>query len=55
MAQAIYARDTFQIHRMKYTETKENIKAEYNLGNPEGKKAIKDFEITLEQLKNYTA
>ena len=36
---------------MKYTETKENIKAEYDLNNPEDKKTIKDFEIMLEQLK----
>lgn len=36
---------------MKYTETKENIKVEYDLNNPEDKKAIKDFEIMLEQLK----
>lgn len=36
---------------MKYTETKENIKAEYDLNNPEDKKAVKDFEIMLEQLK----
>lgn len=36
---------------MKYTETKENIKAEYDLNNPEDKKAIKDFEVMLEQLK----
>ena len=36
---------------MKYTETKENIKAEYDLNNPEDKKANKDFEVMLEQLK----
>jgi hypothetical protein len=36
---------------MKYTETKENIKAEYDSNNPENKKTIKDFEIMLEQLK----
>ena len=36
---------------MKYTETKENIKAKCDLNNPEDKKAIKDFEIILEQLK----
>ena len=36
---------------MKYTETKENVKAEYDLNNSDDKKAIKDFEIILEQLK----
>ncbi|MGC9968170.1 MAG: hypothetical protein ABSC29_00335 [Minisyncoccia bacterium] len=36
---------------MKYTETKENIKAEYDLSNPEDKQTVKDFEVMLEQLK----
>ncbi len=36
---------------MKYTETKEDIKTEYDLNNPGDKKAIKDFGIMLEQLK----
>lgn len=35
---------------MKYTETKENIKAEYDLSNPDDKRAVKDFEVMLEQL-----
>ena len=36
---------------MKYNETKENVKAEYDLNNSDDKKAIKDFEIILEQSK----
>lgn len=36
---------------MKYNQPAEAIKTEYNLDNPEEKKAIRDFEVLLEDLK----
>lgn len=36
---------------MKYSQSAEAIKNEYDLNNPEEKKAIRDFEILLENLK----
>lgn len=36
---------------MKYSQSSEAIKTEYDLNNPEEKKAVRDFEILLEDLK----
>lgn len=36
---------------MKYNQPAEAIKTEYDLNNPEEKKAIRDFEVLLEDLK----
>ena len=36
---------------MKYNQSAEAIKTEYDLNNPEEKKAIKDFEVLFEELK----
>ena len=36
---------------MKYSQSAEAIKTEYDLNNPEEKKAVRDFEILLEGLK----
>lgn len=36
---------------MKYSQSAEAIKNEYDLNNPEEKKAIRDFEVLLEDLK----
>lgn len=36
---------------MKYNQPAEAIKTEYDLNNPEEKKAVKDFEVLLENLK----
>lgn len=36
---------------MKYSQSAEAVKTEYDLGNKEDHKAIRDFEIMLEQLK----
>lgn len=36
---------------MKYNQPAEAIKTEYDLNNPEEKKAVRDFEILLENLK----
>lgn len=36
---------------MKYNQPAEAIKTEYDLNNPEEKKAIRDFEVLLENLK----
>ena len=36
---------------MKYSQSAEAVKTEYDLNNPEEKKAIRDFEVLLEQLK----
>ncbi|MFA6294868.1 MAG: hypothetical protein WC666_00400 [Candidatus Paceibacterota bacterium] len=36
---------------MKYSQSAEAIKTEYDLDNPEKKKAIRDFEVLLEDLK----
>lgn len=36
---------------MKYSQTAEAVKTEYDLNNPEEKKAIRDFELMLEELK----
>lgn len=36
---------------MKYSQSAEAVKNEYDLGNKEDHKAIKEFEIMLEQLK----
>ena len=36
---------------MKYSQSAEAIKTEYDLNNPEEKKAIRDFEVLLEELK----
>lgn len=36
---------------MKYSQTAEAVKTEYDLSNPEEKKAIRDFELMLEELK----
>ena len=36
---------------MKYSQSAESIKTEYDLNKPEEKKAIRDFEVLLEQLK----
>ncbi len=36
---------------MKYNQPAEAVKTEYDLNNPEGKKAIRDFEVLLEDLK----
>lgn len=36
---------------MKYNQPAEAIKTEYNLDNPEEKKAIRDFEVLFEDLK----
>jgi beta-phosphoglucomutase-like phosphatase (HAD superfamily) len=37
---------------MKYSQSAEAIKTEYDLNKPEEKKAIRDFEALLENLKN---
>jgi len=37
---------------MKYSQSAEAIKTEYDLNKPEEKKAIRDFETLLEDLKN---
>lgn len=36
---------------MKYNQPAEAIKTEYDLNNPEEKKAVRDFEVLLEDLK----
>jgi len=36
---------------MKYNQPAEAVKTEYDLGNKEDHKAIRDFEVELEQLK----
>ena len=36
---------------MKYNQPAEAIKTQYDLNNPEEKKAIRDFEVLLEDLK----
>jgi len=36
---------------MKYSQSAEAVKTEYDLNNPEEKKAIRDFEVLLEELK----
>ena len=36
---------------MKYSQSAEAVKTEYDLNNPEEKKAIRDFEVLLENLK----
>lgn len=36
---------------MKYSQTAEAVKTEYDLNNPEEKKTIRDFEVMLEELK----
>ena len=36
---------------MKYNQPAETVKTEYDLNNPEEKKAIRDFEVLLENLK----
>ena len=36
---------------MKYSQSAEAVKTEYDLNNPEEKKAVKDFEVLLENLK----
>lgn len=36
---------------MKYNQPAEAIKTEYDLNNPEEKKAVRDFEVLLENLK----
>ena len=36
---------------MKYSQSAEAVKTEYDLNNPEEKKAIRDFEVLLEDLK----
>ncbi len=36
---------------MKYSQSAEAIKTEYDLNNPEEKKTIRDFEVMLEELK----
>ena len=36
---------------MKYSQSAEAVKTEYDLNNPEEKKAIKDFEVLFEELK----
>ena len=36
---------------MKYNQPAEAIKTEYDLNKPEEKKAIRDFEVLLEELK----
>ena len=36
---------------MKYNQPAEAVKTEYDLNNPEEKKAIRDFEVLLENLK----
>lgn len=36
---------------MKYNQPPEAVKTEYDLNNPEEKKAIRDFEVLLENLK----
>lgn len=36
---------------MKYSQSTEAIKTEYDLNNPEEKKTIRDFELKLEELK----
>src|SRR3989338_3652915 len=39
---------------MKYNQRAEAIKTEYDLNKPEEKKAIRDFEVLLENLKTIT-
>jgi len=39
---------------MKYNQPAETVKTEYDLNNPEEKKAIRDFEVLLENLKTIT-
>ena len=39
---------------MKYNQPAEVVKTEYDLNNPEEKKAIRDFEVLLENLKTIT-
>ena len=39
---------------MKYSQSAEAVKTEYDLNNPEEKKAIRDFEVLLENLKTIT-
>jgi hypothetical protein len=36
---------------MKYNQPAEVVKTEYDLNNPEEKKAVRDFEVLLENLK----
>lgn len=36
---------------MKYSQTAEAVKTEYDLSNPEERKAVRDFEVLLENLK----
>lgn len=36
---------------MKYSQAAEAVKTEYDLNNPEEKKAIRNFELMLEELK----
>lgn len=36
---------------MKYSQSAEAVKTEYDLNNPKEKKAIRDFEVLLEDLK----